>query len=375
MAAELSKLMAAASDTLGRLSEKNAIRRFRSTREDFYVDLAEAIKDKEPVAKFLSIRRTRAIEQKDSFARLYQIFLDRLEHKGGSLSHMLSDVAPDSDLMVIASVEQRGDVGEGLRFLAQTIKSQRAMAGEMAAALAVPVLVTAVCVGFIIMLSFFVIPVYESIVPPSKWNSMGKSIYMVSYVTRHYGLLIVAGFAAAMWWFVWSIPNWRGRRRVKFDNYIPYRVFRDYHGAIFMVALASLMVSGETLVRSLEKLKRRGKPWLRWHINAILGRLLTKSRNYGEAFATGIFSQHLSNRLIDQARRSSDFNEVIRKMGIEGIDKTKEEVRKSAKRLNLALIFVLGGVVAYLLLGTLYTAQGLSAGIRESIRHQSVPKR
>ncbi|WP_157721125.1 hypothetical protein [Burkholderia ubonensis] len=74
MGAELSRLKAAASDTLGRLSEKNAIRRFRSTREDFYVDLAEAIKDKEPVAKFLSIRRTRAIEQKDAFARLYQIF-------------------------------------------------------------------------------------------------------------------------------------------------------------------------------------------------------------------------------------------------------------------------------------------------------------
>lgn len=352
-----------------------AIRRFRKTREKFYIDLAEAIKDKEPVAKFLSIRRTRAIKQKDSFAGLYQTFLDRLDKKGGALSHMMAGIVPDGDLLVIASIETRGDVDEGLRFLATTIKSQRAMTAEMATALLVPALVTTVCVGFIVMLAYFVIPVYASIVPPEKWNTMGKSIYAVSYVTRHFGLLIAAALFALGWWFSWSIPNWRGPRRAKVDNRLPYRVFRDYHGSIFMIALASLMVSGETLVRSLEKLKRRGKPWLRWHINMILSRLNSRHTNYGEAFGTGIFGQELSNRLIDQSRRSSDFNQVIKKMGIEGIEEAREEVKKSAKRLNLVLIFVLGGVVAYLLLGTLYTAQGLSAGIRDSVRHHQVPKR
>ncbi|MBR8085642.1 type II secretion system F family protein [Burkholderia vietnamiensis] len=364
-----------ASEHVDRVAMAFTIRRFRSAREKFYIDLAEAIKDKEPTAKFLSIRLARAIKQKDPYGRLYKIFLDRLDQKGGSLSHMLGGIVPDSDLLVIASIETRGDVDEGLRFLAATIKSQRAMTAEMAAALLVPALVTTVCLGFIGMLSFFVIPLYATIVPPEKWNTMGKSIYAVSYVARHYGLLLLIAAAASMWWFKWSIPNWRGRRRAKVDNYIPYRVFRDYHGSIFMVALASLMVSGETLVRSLEKLKRRGKPWLRWHINTILNRLLTKNVSYGEAFATGIFGQELSNRLIDQSRRSSDFNQVIKKMGVEGIEEAREQVRKSAKSLNIALIFVLGALVAYLLLGTLYTGQGLSAGLRDSIRHQQVAKK
>ncbi|MEX3960179.1 type II secretion system F family protein [Trinickia sp. EG282A] len=375
MSIDLKRLKREAREHFNRVKLAFTIRRFRSTREKFYVDLAEAIKDKEPTAKFLSIRLTRAIKQKDPYGRLYQIFLERLDQKGGSLSHMMSGIVPDSDLLVIASIEARGDLDEGLRFLATTIKSQRAMTAEMASALLVPALVTTVCLGFIGMLSFFVIPVYVTIVPPEKWNSMGKSIYAVSYVARHYGLVIFIAAGALLWWFKWSIPNWRGRRRAKADNYIPYRVFRDYHGSIFMVALASLMVSGETLVRSLEKLKRRGKPWLRWHINTILNRLLTKNLNYGEAFATGIFGQELSNRLIDQSRRSSDFNQVIKKMGVEGIEEAREQVRKSAKSLNIALVFVLGGVVAYLLLGTLYTAQGLSAGLRESIRHHQVPKK
>ncbi|SEI14521.1 type II secretion system F family protein [Paraburkholderia hospita] len=349
------------------------IHRFRRTREKFYGDIADAIRDKEPVAKFLTIRRTRAIKQKDKIARLYQIFLDRLEQKGGSLSHMMSGIVPDSDLLVIASIEGRGDLDEGFRFLASTIKSQRAMKSEMVAALLVPGLVVSVCLGFVGMLSFFVIPVYVKIVPPEKWNTMGKSIYAVAYVARNYGALILLLCGVLAWWFKWSVSNWRGRRRVKVDNYIPYRVFRDYQGAVFMVALASLMVSGETLVRSLEKLKRRGNPWLRWHINSILNRLLSKT--YGEAFATGIFGQELSNRLIDQSRRSSDFNLVIKKMGVEGIEEAREEVKKSAKALNITLIFVLGSFVAYLLLGTLYTAQGLSSGIRDSIRQHQVLKK
>ncbi|KVO15202.1 type II secretion system F family protein [Burkholderia ubonensis] len=375
MSTDLKRLKREARERFDRVKLAFTIRRFRSTREKFYIDLAEAIKDKEPTAKFLSIRLTRAIKQKDPYGRLYQIFLERLDQKGGSLSHMVSGIVPDTDLLVIASIEARGDLDEGLRFLATTIKSQRAMTAEMAAAMLVPALVTTVCLGFIGMLSFFVIPVYETIVPPEKWNSMGKSIYAVSYVARHYGLIVLIAAAAILWRFKWSIPNWRGRRRAKVDNYIPYRVFRDYYGSIFMVALASLMVSGETLVRSLEKLKRRAKPWLRWHINTILNRLLTENLSYGEAFATGIFGQELSNRLIDQSRRSSDFNQVIKKMGVEGIEEAREQVRKSAKSLNIALIFVLGGVVAYLLLGTLYTAQGLSSGLRESIRHHQLAKK
>lgn len=352
-----------------------AIRRFRASREQFYVDLAEAVKDKEPIAKFLSIRRTRATAQKDPFASLYQRCLDRLEKKGGSLSYMLQGLVPENDLMVLSSIETRGDVNEGLEFLASTVKSQRAMRTDMIVALTVPAIVTVVSMGFLILLSFWVIPLYETIVPPEKWNTMGKSIHAVTYGVRHYGVLVAIAIFALVWAFTRSLTYWSGARRAKLDNYLPYRVFRDYTGSVFLVALASLMVSGETLVKSLETLRKRASPWLRWHIKMIERRLLTHSANYGEAFSTGIFNRELSNRLIDKTRRTGNFSEVIRQIGIEGIEAAREQVKRSTRSLNFALIFVLGGLIAYLFLGTLYTTQGLSQGIRDSVKQHRALKR
>jgi type II secretory pathway component PulF len=151
---------------------------------------------------------------------------------------------------------------------------------------------------------------------------------------------------------------------------VPFRVIRDYQSSIFLTSLASLLGAGETTVRSLEKLKRRGTPWLGWHISKITHRLLSqssKNANYGEAFATGIFDRDLTNRLIDLSRRSSNFGGVIQRLGIAGIEDAKKRVEKSAKILNVVLTVVLGGFIAYLLIATIVTAQSLSGKLKAEV--------
>jgi type II secretory pathway component PulF len=139
-----------------------------------------------------------------------------------------------------------------------------------------------------------------------------------------------------------------------------------------MVSLASMLHSGDTLVKALEQLRKTAPAWLKWHINKILKNIGKTAGNYGESFNTGVFSKNLTNRLVDLSRRSSEFDKVIAKIGIEGVAKVREAVEESAKKLNLALIGVLGLCLAFMLVGTLMTAQGLSASLKEQVNNQSV---
>ena len=166
---------------------KSGVRRFRRHRVAFYEDLAEAIKDSEGVAQFLSIRIARGIKQKDPFLGVYKEMLRRYSEKGGSYSRMLQGMVPDTDVMVISAIETQGEVDKGLRFLAKVVESQSEMRATMLGALAMPAMVIVMTIVFLSIMSFFVIPVFEQIAPPEKWDTVGKILYAISYVTTRMG--------------------------------------------------------------------------------------------------------------------------------------------------------------------------------------------
>ncbi len=349
-----------------------AIRTFRGVREQFYEDLAEAVSDSEPIAKFIEVRKARALKQKDSLASLYTIWLRRMNKRGGKLSYMLRGTVPESDIFVLSAIEDKGDLAEGLRFLAKTIRDQRGMTAALIGAIVMPIIVSVIMVGFMVVLALFVVPVFVEIAPVEKWNSIGKILYFVSHAITHYGLFLLIGASALIFGFIWTLPNWTGGWRAIADKHLPYSVYRDYHGALFLIALAVMMHSGDTLMRALEALKARSTPWLRWHIVRIIKNVDKMAGNYGESFSTGVFSQQLTNRIVDYSRRSSELDKVISRIGIDGIERVRKDVESGAKLMNSILIAVLGALLAFMLVGTILTAQGLSESLKKEVSMQKI---
>ncbi len=349
-----------------------AVKTFRGMREQFYEDLAEAVSDSEPIAKFIEVRRARALKQKDSLAVLYATWLKRMNKRGGKLSYVLKGTVPESDIFVLSAIEDKGDLAEGLRFLAKTIRDQRGMTAALIGAIVMPIIVSVVMVGFMVVLALFVVPVFVEIAPVEKWNGIGKVLYSVSYAITHYGMLMLAGGVALIAGFIWTLSNWTGAGRAIVDKHLPYSVYRDYHGALFLVALAVMMHSGDTLMRALEVLKARSTPWLRWHIVRIIRNVDRMAGNYGESFATGVFSQQLTNRIVDYSRRSSELDKVISRIGIDGIERVRKDVESGAKLMNSILIAVLGALLAFMLVGTILTAQGLSDSLKKEVSMQKI---
>jgi toxin co-regulated pilus biosynthesis protein E len=221
-----------------------------------------------------------------------------------------------------------------------------------------PIMVTPVILAFAFIISFYFIPEYEKIAPPSTWPGIGKVLYAISILLRGYGIFILAGLIASIVVFVKSFGMWSGALRAKFDEYLPYKLYRDYNGAKFLVALASLVNSKATLVEALEILSTQCTPWMLWHIQTILANMDDFPDDYARAFNTGILSKEIHLSLSTYARRSS-FSDGLVRLGTEGLQYVHESVEKSSTKLNIAAIFGTVFVIMFFYGGNLMISQSI----------------
>ena len=343
-----------------------ARRTLRARRAEFYFDLSMALDDKVPLYTILRKHEVRARKRREpGMALLYQHMLKNATR--GALAEALVGVAPPNELMMLDATQTAGDesVAEGLRFLAETVEKTERMKETMRKATVYPTLL--MTLFFIMMLgfSFYVVPVLEGIIPASKWPPVGKALHAVSQGVRSYGPVLVASFAMAVAAMLYSLPRWTGRTRGLVDRgVLPYLLFRDYTGALFVVALATLMRAGISLRSALEQAMRYSNPWVRWHIKAILRRLSSAhSANFGAAFATGILNQELEDRISDASERKDPVAAFI-KIGTTSVDKIQQDIEKSSARLNTILILFCGMTLGFMVIGFMTTAQQLGNSIR-----------
>lgn len=357
---------------IAKLQRAIAIRTFVNGRAAFYEELAEALGDGEALARFFSDRAARAVVQKDPLAVLYKEWLDRMDQPGtaGRLSGVLRGFAPSMDLMVISAFDTGSEISPGLELLASAIKKQERMQSVLVGAIAVPALLLVMATVFFIVNAYMVVPVFLTIAPPKEWGTVGYGLYLASFVVTRYGIAVALLLAGSGWAFVWSLPNWSGARRIQWDKKVPYRIFRDYNAAIFLVAVALMLNAGQSLHVTMEELRKRSNPWLRWHINKISRGLNKAQKAFGEAFDTGLLAQSIANRLTDSSRRSPKFHEVVTRIGIDGLEKTAAEVEKSAKLLNTVLFICMGVLVGTMILGTMRTGQVLSDAMQQQVNKQ-----
>ena len=345
-----------------------ARRTLHARRADFYFDVAMALDDRVPVYTILRKYESRARKRKDrGMELLYQYMLRNAAR--GALAEALVGVAPPNELMMLDATQSAGDasVADGLRFLAETVTKTEQMKETMRKAVVYPALL--MMLFFIMMLgfSFYVVPILESIIPPSKWPPVGRALYWVAQHVREYGPVLIATVVAAVGVMLYSLPRWTGTTRSRFDRYfVPYVLFRDYTGALFVVALATLMRAGISLRSSLEQAMRYSNPWTKWHIKAILRRLSsTHSANFGAAFATGILSEDLEDRVSDASERRDPVAAFV-KIGTSSIDQIQKSIEKSSARLNTILILFCGLTLGFMVIGFMTTSQQLGNAIRNS---------
>lgn len=343
-----------------------ARRTLKQERSGFYYDLAMTLHDRVPLFSTFRKYEARARRRTPAMAPVYLHMARAIQR--GSLAEAMRGVAGPMEMIVLDAVQTGGDesMAKGLTFLSETVTKTDGMLSAVRKAVTYPVLLLVVFGAMLAGFSQFAVPVLVALMPPELWPPMGQLLYALSQFIEHYGLVTLVVVLAALALFVWSLPNWTGPRRVQMDRHVPYSIYRDYQSAILILALASLMQSQVSLNASIERALRFSSPWMRWHLQRVLKRLSKgDSRSFGAAFQTGLLSTALEDRVLDASERSDPVAAFVR-IGTGSVERTAQELQKSAGVLNVVLLTVCGLILGIMMIGFFSTSFALENSIRAS---------
>lgn len=344
---------------------------FRGKRAKFYQDLAEALDDKGVLVQILQRNFDRLKARNDAEAALFQRWLDRMDDC--SFADALRGTVPNSDVMILRAAEEAKSITDGLRVLALAIGATNTMRKALLRAVAEPLFVLISSFAMAAVISVVVVPMLAAIVPPSTWPLIGRWLHTFVEFEIKQGPYVLAGLVALTVGVIWSLPRWTSKRRVAFDRYVPiYTLYREFSGASFLVALAALLRTGCGLAEALMVIRRDASPWLKFHIDEVLYNLDHVVDKPAKAFATGVFSQALTDRIEDFGERS-DFNQAMGKVGLDTIDKVTESVVASSVGLNLILTLLGGIMTVFVNVGVIMVANNAGDNMQQQI--QSIQRR
>lgn len=344
----------------------SALGQMRKNRADFYFDLAGALEDRVPLFTTLRKYEARARQRNPGEALVY---MDMIHSLGsGSLTEALRNFAPSNELIMIDALQSVGDatMAEGLRFLSSTVEKTDAMVATARKAIMYPLILIVVFSAMLTGFATQIVPILTDLLPPEKWPLLGRILYWISQTVIHYGVFIAIGFIGTLALFFFSLPRWRGPVRRSVDRYLPFSFYRDFSGAMLIVALASLMRTGVSLRSSLERSMQYSSPWMRMHLRQILKNLAkAKTVHFGEAFKTGVLNQYLEDRVQDASERRNPVEAFV-KIGVGSIDRVIASIEKSAARVSSSILIICGIVLFIMMGGFFSTTMELQSGIKNS---------
>ena len=347
---------------------------FNARREEFYMDLSEAIRDKETLHTFL----TGAYEfcQKYSMrgnAQIYALMLKRFQDEEGRLSYMLNTIVPDTDLLAITAIDGltgNNERADGFLRLAQQIERSKAIKGALLKSVTTSVILVPVIIGFM-LLNIKKISAYERMVPDrSRWPGIGQLLGLVADVMTNHLLELVIGIVLLVTLFIFSFKYWCGNLRALADTVLPYSLYRDTHSTNFLMNMASLLRAGKQLVEALNLLSVHASPWLRYHIITILARLNTYPDDYAKAFDTGLFSPSVHLRMVAYGRRDKNFAAAFIRLGTSGVDYVHKQTVKTGQRLTMITVTFSVCCLGFFYFGDYVTSDAIGAIIKAEINQQ-----
>lgn len=338
---------------------------FRKNRADFFTDIAAALRDKSDLVTEVTNLLNRAEQRKKiGDIMMYREWLSRMER--GNLTEALSNTLPSTDLMIMGAFEHSGRLADGLDFMAKTVKMAGRMKSRIIAAIAAPSFVLLIIMGILALHAFMLTPIMTQIYEVKDWPFVGQILYPVSQLIRHYGIFLVIALVSGLVAFGISINRWVGDKRVTADKYLPYSIFRDYNGALFLTSLAAMMKSGTGLLESLKSLDTLSSPWMKWHIRQMIGRLDKYPDESARALDTGAIPPLIMDRIIDYGKRSN-FLEAMTVIGLDSMSRTEEKLGKSASQINIFMMLIAGVLFILVIAGTMLTGLHAQDVIRAKI--------
>ncbi len=312
-------------------------------RISLYERLAAFLEAGIPVFDALDSMRARMEKNKDVRRLMLAQWL-HVMRDGTRFSEAIRPWIPSAEYMLISSGERGDGLVSGLREATRLSMAASKIKKAIFVGAAMPAFLTLMLAGMVAGFDIYMAPVFINLMPVSQWPDEARLLYSISNFIVSYWYMVLAVLGGAAFAIATTINVWRGRLREIADHLPPWSIYKNYQASSFLIGLASMMKAGVALNDALKAINANASPWLKAHIEQMLGSLKVGGSNYGDALDTGLFDNETAGDIIDYARLSS-FEKAIYTIGERmvtlGVERTNE---KMAVAKNLMLLLVAGSV-------------------------------
>jgi len=244
-------------------------------RQPFYETLRFLLENKKSFKEAL----TMIGEVHTDFGRRWHPYIELVEDclealadnsAGHSLPDVLATWVPREEAALISAGIRSGSVPRSLEQADKLIVARRRIMGQVLMASVYPVLLLSLGGGLLTVNNRLLIPTLSKLSPPESWTGSLGFMNQVSVFTTAYGSVAALGGVALVGLVFWSLPRWRGRLRRIADLLMPWSIYKDLQGAVFLMNVSALLEAGVPHLDAVRILHDFGSPWLRERLNAVM---------------------------------------------------------------------------------------------------------
>jgi type II secretory pathway component PulF len=192
---------------------------------------------------------------------------------GLSLDQALSGWVPRQECALISAGVHDSRLVGALKRAADVVRGIDDMKSAVFGQLAYPFVLVGVIVAIMIMIHRYFLPPLIHLFPEDTWDGamwwLGSSANLVA----EQGVFLALLAAMTLAWMVWSLPNVTGRPRRWMDRVMPWSLYQDFQGVVFLLNISALLNAGVPVLEALNKMAEHASPWLAERLNAIRRRV------------------------------------------------------------------------------------------------------
>jgi type II secretory pathway component PulF len=321
-------------------------------RYKFYMKLCQLLENGVPLDTALGQIEAIAGRTRSSvLPALYRRWRNNIAN-GMNFGQCLAPFIPSSEAMLIETGANSGKLITSLQNAAQSIEQQGKVKKAIITASAYPMVLVAMLIAALLLSSYKVIPTFEEIIPIEDWQGVSYAVAVTAQFIREYAFMVFVVVICLVSLIFYSLPRWTSKRRVFFDNFVPWSLYRMWQGSSFLLAISSMMGAGVKLDDvSLGRISKQADPYLKQRIRS-LTRFITAGENLGDALYKSGYNfpdeEIIGDLQIYAKLRGFDHNLIW--ITRSWVDSLVERVTMTMKVVNTVVLMLIAVVIGCLIM-------------------------
>ncbi|MBA0211950.1 pilus assembly protein PilR [Pectobacterium punjabense] len=280
--------------------------------------------------------------------------------EGNSLEDVLAKWGPAEEAALVSSGMVSGSLPDALGQVSVLIEARRTIFFMVLQMLIYPLLLLIMVSGMFAVVTYGLKPTLAQMSDPANWSGALSVLAAMSDVIELHGVIIAILAPMVVFLVLWSQSRWTGMLRQYADAMMPWSIYKELQGSVFLMNIASLLEANVKTLDALNLLRRFASPWLCERLDAVIDNLeegapLGKAlRDCGYQFP----SKEGVNYLYLLTSRDGSAA-MIRRYGEEFLKTTLARIRFRIARMRLySLLLIIGFFILVLL--TIFQVQDMS---------------